>query len=47
MYEAAGAIREGENVYHFPDSMHEYTMPVHHYIYRLYRDAWEEKRGTN
>jgi RimJ/RimL family protein N-acetyltransferase len=47
MYEAAGAVREGESVYHFPESMQAYTTPVHYYIYRLYRQVWEEKRGKN
>jgi RimJ/RimL family protein N-acetyltransferase len=47
MYEAAGALREGKSVYHFPKSMQEYTTPVPHYIYRLYKEAWEMNRGKN
>jgi len=40
-YEATGAVREGEDVYHFPEPMQAYTTPVHHYIYKLYRSDWE------
>ena len=40
MYESSGAIREGEDVYNFPESMHDYTSPVHCFIYRLTRDNW-------
>jgi len=41
MYEAAGSVREGEGIYHFPEDMQDFTKPVHHYVYRLYRAAWE------
>lgn len=41
IYEAAGAVREGEDVYHFPESMQEYTTPMHCYIYQLYRADWQ------
>jgi RimJ/RimL family protein N-acetyltransferase len=41
IYEAAGAIREGEDVYHFPESMREYTTPLHCFVYRLYRAEWQ------
>lgn len=40
LYEATGAQRVSEGVYHFPDSMREYTAPVHHYVYRLDRADW-------
>ena len=37
MQEAVGAVRVGEDVYHFPESMRDYTAPVHHYIYHVYK----------
>lgn len=40
MQEAVGGQRVGEAVYEFPASMREYTTPVHHYIYRVYREDW-------
>jgi RimJ/RimL family protein N-acetyltransferase len=43
IYESTGAVREGENIYYFPESMQDYTTPVHHFIYRLYRKDWERK----
>jgi RimJ/RimL family protein N-acetyltransferase len=43
IYESAGAVREGQDVYHFPDSMQDYTTPVHCFIYRLYRSDWRKK----
>jgi RimJ/RimL family protein N-acetyltransferase len=46
MQEAAGAERVGEAVYEFPESMREYTTPVHHYIYRIYRSDWELRQGS-
>ena len=42
LYEATGAVREGEDVYQFPESMQAYTTPVHCYIYRLYRADWQK-----
>jgi RimJ/RimL family protein N-acetyltransferase len=41
MQEAVGAIRVGEHVHHFPDSMADFTTPVHHFIYLVYRSDWE------
>lgn len=46
MQEAVGGVRIGEDVYHFPESMRDYTAPVHHYIYRVYRADWERNRIT-
>jgi RimJ/RimL family protein N-acetyltransferase len=40
MQEAVGAVRIGEDVYGFPESMRDYTAPVHHFIYRVYRKDW-------
>lgn len=40
MQEAVGGIRVGESVYEFPESMREFTTPVHHYIYQVTREAW-------
>jgi RimJ/RimL family protein N-acetyltransferase len=45
MQEAVGAVRVGEAVYTFPESMQAYTVPVHHTIYRLYRSTWAERHG--
>lgn len=42
LQEAVGGIRIGEATYTFPDSMKEFTRPVHHYIYRVYRRNWEK-----
>jgi RimJ/RimL family protein N-acetyltransferase len=41
MQEAVGGERVGEEVYQFPESMRDFTTPVHHYIYRVYRRTWE------
>jgi len=41
MQEAAGAVRTGEGVYHFPESMRNDTSPVHAYTYRVDRVDWE------
>lgn len=43
LYEAAGAVREGEGVYHFPEAMWDFTTPVHHYTYRLSRSDWQQR----
>lgn len=42
MQEAVGGRRVGEDVYQFPESMRDYTTPVHHYIYRVYRRIGNE-----
>jgi RimJ/RimL family protein N-acetyltransferase len=46
MQEAVGGVRVGEDMYQFPESMRDYTTPVHHYIYRVYRADWERNRPT-
>lgn len=42
----AGSIRMqeavGEDVYEFPETMRDYTTPVHHYVYRVHRVNWEK-----
>jgi RimJ/RimL family protein N-acetyltransferase len=43
MQEAVGGVRLGDQVYEFPESMRDYTKPVHHYIYRVYRKDWEQE----
>jgi RimJ/RimL family protein N-acetyltransferase len=45
MQEAAGAVRVGEGVCRFPESMSDYTAPVHHYVYQIRRGDWERRRG--
>lgn len=44
MQEAAGGVCIGEDVYQFPESMRDYTTPVHCYIYCVYRTDWEQNR---
>jgi len=44
MQEAVGGVRIGEDVYQFPESMRDYTTPVHHYIYRVHRADWERNQ---
>jgi RimJ/RimL family protein N-acetyltransferase len=41
MQEAVGGVRVDEGIYQFPESMREFTTPVHHYVYRVYRTDWE------
>jgi RimJ/RimL family protein N-acetyltransferase len=41
MQEAVGGQRLDEFVYEFPEHMHEYTCPVHGYLYEVTRQAWE------
>jgi RimJ/RimL family protein N-acetyltransferase len=43
LYESSGAKRVGEDVDYFPESMRDYTTPVHHYVYHLDRADWQEK----
>jgi RimJ/RimL family protein N-acetyltransferase len=47
MQEAVGGVRVGEEVYQFPESMSDYTCPVHHYIYLVYREEWEQRRDAD
>lgn len=44
MQESVGGDRTGEAVYRFPEEMASYTVPVHHYIYRVSRKTWEKLR---
>ena len=46
MQEAVGAVRVGEAVYEFPESMRNHTVPVHHHIYRVSRADWERGKQT-
>ncbi len=41
MQEAVGGVRIKEAVYEFPIGMQDYTVPVHHYIYRVERGHGE------
>jgi len=45
MQEAVGGMRVGEGVYEFPESMRDYTTPVHHYFYHVYREHWEQEQS--
>ncbi len=42
MMEKVGGVRVGEDVYEFPDTMQDFTTPVHCYIYQVTRAAWEK-----
>jgi RimJ/RimL family protein N-acetyltransferase len=46
MQEAVGGVRVGEAVYEFPESMRDFTTPVHHYIYRVTRQSWLAQKVT-
>ena len=46
MQEAAGMVRTGEDVYEFPESMRDFTTPVHCYIYKITRADWERRNST-
>ena len=45
MQEAVGGVRVREAVHEFPEEMKEWTSPVHHYLYLVYREEWERRRG--
>ena len=40
MQEAVGGVRIGEDTFPVPESKKGTMIPVHHYIYRVYRDNW-------
>jgi len=42
MQEAVGGVRVGESFYQFPESMQGYTTPVHHYLYWVSRENWQQ-----
>lgn len=42
MQEAVGGVRVGEEVSEVPEGMLGYAVPVHHYIYLVYRENWEK-----
>lgn len=44
MQEAVGGRRVGEGVFHFPDDMRDFTRPVPHYVYMVFREDWEKRR---
>jgi RimJ/RimL family protein N-acetyltransferase len=44
MQEAVRGIQVGEETFKFPESMRRFTTPVHHYIYRVFREEWEKRR---
>ena len=47
MQEAVGGVRIAEQVYEFPESMRDYTAPVHHYIYHVYRESWKQGQSDD
>jgi RimJ/RimL family protein N-acetyltransferase len=45
MQEAVGAVRIAEHIYEFSeDRRGPDTCPVHHYVYRVFRSNWEQRR---
>lgn len=44
MQEAVGGRRVGEAVYRFPEDLRDFTCPVPHYIYMVFREDWERRR---
>lgn len=44
MQEAVGAVCVAERVYEFPEERRADTCPVHHYVYRVFRSVWAQKR---
>jgi RimJ/RimL family protein N-acetyltransferase len=44
MQEAVGAVRVGEDTFHFPIARAALTTPVHHYIYHVTRATWARRR---
>jgi len=46
MQEAVGGVRVGEGVYEFPEAMRDFTTPVHHYVYHVYRADWDQDTDT-
>lgn len=44
MQEAVGAVRVGEDTFHFPRARAALTTPVHHYIYHVTRATWARRR---
>lgn len=45
MQEAVGGVRIDEAIFHFPEAMQRYTVPVHYYTYRVSRKDWSTKIG--
>jgi RimJ/RimL family protein N-acetyltransferase len=42
MQESVGGVRIGGGMHEFPESMREYTAPVHYYVYEVSRENWEQ-----
>ncbi len=43
MQEACGGVKVRESVYHFPESMRNYTEDVHSIIYHIHKNKWLDK----
>jgi [ribosomal protein S5]-alanine N-acetyltransferase len=43
MQEAVGGVRVGQGVHEFPEEMRARTVPVHYYLYRVFRADWERR----
>jgi RimJ/RimL family protein N-acetyltransferase len=44
MQEAVGGRRVGEGIFYFPDDMRDFTCPVPHFVYMVFREDWEKRR---
>ena len=47
MQESVGAKRVNEGIFEFPESMADYTCPVPHYVYHVFREDWERNRSDD
>jgi len=45
MQEAVGGRRVGEGIFEFPEDKKEYTRPVPHYVYMVFREDWEKSQN--
>ncbi len=43
MQEAVGGFRVGEDIFGVPPEKEAFMVPVHHYIYRVFREDWTAK----
>ena len=41
LQESVGARKVDEGVFEFPESKADYTCPVHHFVYYVFREDWE------
>lgn len=44
MQKAVGGRRVGEGIFEFPEEKKDYTCPVPHYVYLVFREDWERRK---